>query len=121
LAFQGATQISPAIFDTSHILKKLSGPAGTTRLTTGDYGDDSQFTTLTRIRPRFLRSPTTARMTNYYRNNAGDDLTEDVTTDISSGAFDVIRDARWHRLQMEFTGDWEMSGFSPEWERSGLE
>ena len=60
-------------------------------------------------------------LTNYFKNNMGDALTTDTTTDLSSGKFDVIRDARWHRLQMEFTGDWEMAGFSPEWEGSGLE
>jgi hypothetical protein len=122
LAFLGATQVSPAIFNTSHELKKLTGPSSTSSLTTGDYGDDQQSSTLTRIRPRFLTSPTTARMTNYYRMNTGDSLTADATTDLSSNnTFDVIRDARWHRLQMNFTGDWEMLGFSPEWEATGRE
>jgi hypothetical protein len=120
-AFLGATTARPAVFDNTHEVKTLTGPAGTTSFTTGDYGNDSQFNTLTRIRPRFLTAPTTARLTNYYKNNMGDALTTDTTTDLSSGKFDVIRDARWHRMQMEFTGDWEMSGFSPEWERSGLE
>jgi hypothetical protein len=120
-AFLGSTTARPAVFDTTHEVKTLTGPAATTSFTTGDYGDDSQFNTLTRIRPRFLTAPTTARLTNYYKNNMGDSLTTDTTTDLSSGKFDVLRDARWHRLQMEFTGDWEMSGFSPEWERSGLE
>jgi hypothetical protein len=120
-AFAGSTTSSPAVFDTTHEVKTLTGPAGTSSFTTGDYGDDSQFNTLTRIRPRFLTAPTTARLTNYYRNNMGDSLTTDTTTDLSSGKFDVLRDARWHRMYMEFTGDWEMSGFSPEWERSGLE
>jgi aminopeptidase-like protein len=60
-------------------------------------------------------------MTNYYRMNTGDSLTADALTSISNGSFDVVRDARWHRIQMNFTGDWEMSGFSPEWEKSGRE
>jgi hypothetical protein len=120
-AFLGSTTSRPAIFDTNHEVKTLTGPAGVSSFTTGDYGDDSQFNTLTRIRPRFLTAPTTARLTNYYKNNMGDSLTADTTTDLSSGKFDVLRDARWHRMQMEFTGDWEMSGFSPEWERSGFE
>jgi hypothetical protein len=120
-AFLGSTTSRPAIFDTTHEVKTLTGPAGASSFTTGDYGDDSQFNTLTRIRPRFLTAPTTARLTNYYKNDMGDSITADTTTDLSSGKFDVLRDARWHRMQMEFTGDWEMSGFSPEWERSGLE
>lgn len=121
VAFTGSTATKPAIFATTHQVKTLTGPAGVTNFTTGDMGDDSRFNTLTRIRPRFLQAPTTARLTNYFKNNMGDALTTDTTTDLSSGKFDVIRDARWHRLQMEFTGDWEMAGFSPEWEGSGLE
>jgi hypothetical protein len=122
LAFVGSTQVSPAFFTTGHALKKLTGVSTSSSITTGDYGDDSQVTTLTRVRPHFIQQPATARMTNYYRMNTGDSLTTDATTDLSSsGAFDVIRDARWHRVQWNFTGDWEMSGFAPESERSGLE
>jgi hypothetical protein len=121
-AFSGSTQTNPAIFDTSHQVKTMTGPAGSTSFTTGDMGDDNRVTTVTRVRPRFLTKPTTARMTNYYRMNTGDSLDTDTTTDLSSGgSFDVVRDARWHRIQMNFTGDWEMAGFSPEWERSGRE
>jgi hypothetical protein len=120
-AFVGATKIQPAVFTTSHTVKTLTGAAGSTSLTTGDYGDDHRFNTITRVRPRFLTAPNTAVLTNYYRNNTGDSLTTDTSTEISSGKWDVIRDARWHRLQMSFSGDWEMAGFAPEWERSGLE
>ena len=119
--FAGATQSQPAIFNTSHMVKTLTGPAGSTTMTTGDYGDDGQVITVTRVRPRFLTAPTTARMTNYYRMNLGDSLTTDATTDISNGAFDVVRDARWHRIEFAFTGDWEMPGFAPDWERAGSE
>jgi hypothetical protein len=122
LAFVGATQTLPAVFNSSHLLKTLTGPAGVSSITTGDYGDDGAFSTLTRVRPRFLTAPTSASMTNYYRINAGDSLSTDAVTTMSADkAFDVIRDARWHRIQINFTGDWEMAGFSPEWERSGRE
>ena len=121
-AFLGATQVQPGIFDSSHVLKTLTGPAANTSFTTGDLGDDNDFNTVTRIRPRFIRAPTSARMTNYYKNNTGDALTADATTDLSeNNTFDVIRDARWHRLEMSFVGDWEMSGFSPEWQKTGRE
>jgi hypothetical protein len=121
-AFVGSSQVFPAIFNTSHMVKTLTGPAGTTSLTTGDFGQDERSSTLTKIRPRFITAPTTARMTNYFKVNSGDALTADAATDLSSDkAFDVVRDARWHRLQFDFTGDWEMPGFSPSWEESGSE
>jgi hypothetical protein len=121
LAFVGSTQISPAVFNTNHQMKTLTGPAGDTSFTTGDYGDPSRVSTATRVVPVFLQEPTSASLTNYYRMRTGATLVADVTTALSSGAFDFCRDARWHRLQMSFTGDWEMAAFAPEWERSGRE
>ena len=121
-AFAGSSQIFPAIFDTSHILQTMTGASATSSITTGDYGDDQIFTTLNSIRPRFLVSPTSATMTNYYKQNEGDSLTTGTVTTLSSrNTFDVIREARWHRLKMSFVGDWEMAGFSPVWEKGGLE
>jgi hypothetical protein len=120
-AFVGSSGSVPGIFNTSDSVKTLTGPAGVTSLTTGDYGDDEGFSTVTRISPRFITAPTTARLTHYYKNRPGDSLTEGPTANLSSGKFDLLWDARWHRLKMDFTGDWEMAGFSPEWERSGSE
>jgi hypothetical protein len=120
-AFAGVQQTFPAIFNTSHVVQTLTGPAGSTSLTTGDYGDDERFSTLKRIRPRFLTAPSSASLINYYRNNAGDTLTADSSVALSNGVFDLLRDARWHRLQFMFSGDWEMAGFSPDWAESGLE
>jgi hypothetical protein len=120
-ALAGNNLSLPGVFTTNHFLNTLTAPAGNTYLITGDYGDDSKFTTITRIRPRFLTSPTTATMKNSYRNNLGDSLSADMTVSIANGAFDVLRDARWHRIQMNFSGDWEMPGFAPEWVESGLE
>jgi len=121
-AFVGAQQVLPAIFTTAHVVKTLTGAAGTTSITTGDFGDDVRFITLTRVRPRFLTAPASASLIDYYRNNTGDSLTADGSVSLSSsGSFDLTRDARWHRLQMTFSGDWEMVGFSPEFVESGLE
>ena len=120
-AFVGATVAQPAVFNTSNLVKTLTGPAGATSVTTGDYGDPQSVNTVTRIVPIFLQAPTTATLTNFYKMRTGDALTTDATTSISSGAFDFIREARWHRLQFNMTGDWEMAGFSPEFEGGGSE
>lgn len=120
-AFVGATASLPAIFNTSHMVKTMTGPAGNTSLITGDYGDAQRLTTVTRVVPIFLTAPTTATLTNYYKMRTGDSLTADATTGLSAGAFDFVREARWHRVQMNFTGDWEMAAFSPEFERTGSE
>ena len=119
--FLGSTQTQPAIFSTSHLLQTLTGPAGSTSFTTWDLGDDAALITATRVRPRFITAPTTAMMTNYYKMSSGDSLTADQTVSINNGKFDFLREARWHRLQFAYTGDWEQSGLAPEWERGGDE
>jgi hypothetical protein len=112
VAFLGSTIRLPAIFDTNHNINTLTGAAATTSITTGDFGDDELVIALSRVRPRFITKPSAATMTNYYKMNEGDSLTTDAATQLSAaGAFDVLRDARWHRALFTFTGDWEMTGF----------
>ena len=65
---------APAFFDTTHSLKSLSGSAMNADWTTGDLGDDSAFTLLQRVKPKWLVSPTSATMTNYYKYSEGDKL-----------------------------------------------
>lgn len=103
------TQI-PAIFDTAHTLKTLTGVSAGGSWVSGDMGDDSKFSTLTRTRPHFVMAPSSGTMTNYYRNNTGASLTIDQTTQFSNGKFDVIRSARWHRASYTFDGDFEVIG-----------
>jgi len=122
LAFLNSAQFLPAIFDTNNNLKTLSGASSTSSFTTGDMGNDQQVTTVTRIRPRFITAPLASSWTHYSRMNTGDTLYPDTAVSLSSsGAFDLLRSARWHRGTMSFTGDWEMAGFSPEWAEDGLE
>lgn len=121
IAFLNSMQTTPAIFDTNNNLKTLTGVATNSSFTTGDFGDDAQFITVTRIRPRFLTKPTSATWTHAYRNNEGETLTADTASTLSSGAFDILRSARWHRGTMDMVGDWEMAGFAPEWAKDGSE
>lgn len=109
-SFWTAQNQIPAIFDTSHDLKSLNGPATASSLTTGDFGDDERFSLFSRLVPRWIEKPTTASMTNYYRDNSGDDLTTDQTITMDSkGRFDVDRESRWHRIRLDFTGPVEIA------------
>lgn len=120
-AFLSSAQPQPAIIGTDHKVRTLTGPAVSSSFTTGDYGDASQFRTLTRIRPIFLTAPSSAQCTNYYKNNEGDALTQGAISAFISGKFDMLRDARWHRLKLDLVGDWEMAAFAAEYEGTGLE
>lgn len=121
LAFYASSPIQPAIFDTNHFVSTLTGMAGNTSITTGDFGDDSQVSTVVRVRPRFLTKPTSATWTPGYRMNPGDTLTTDTAVTLTSGTFDFTRDARWHRGVMTCSGDWELSDLSIEGVDTGRE
>lgn len=121
LAFLNSAQSRPAVFGSDHLIRTLTGPASSTSITTGDIGNDEQFTTLSRVMPRFITAPTSATLTNFWKNASGDALTTDMTTSLVSGKFDFMRDARWHRLMFNLVGDWEMTAFKIDAEASGLE
>ena len=121
-AFLGSTASFPAIFDTGNSLKTLTGAATNSSITTGDIGNDVNVATINRVRPRFLTKPTSATWTHYYRMNPGDSLSSDTAVALSSnGAFDFMREARWHRGMMTMVGDWELPALSIEGTEGSLE
>jgi hypothetical protein len=109
-----------SVVDSTHTVKTLTGVSSTSSITTGDMGDDYQFSLLQQARVRYAQAPTSATMTNYYRNVEGDDLTTDATTTMTDGRFDVLREARWHRLKFNFTGDVESMAINIAATPSGL-
>lgn len=111
----------PAIFNTSHVMQALTGVSAGGSLTTGDIGTDSTYSTMTRARPRFVSAPTSGTMVNYYRNETGSALTQGDTATMTSGKFDVLRSARWHRLKYTFVGDFEISGHEVTLAKDGTE
>lgn len=121
-AFLSSALAVPAIFDTANTPKTLTGVATSSSATTGDIGNDEGFTTLQRVRPRFITKPTSSSMVNSYRNNLGDALTQDASTPLSSGgSFDLLRSARWHRVRFDLVGDWEMAMFDAVADPDGTE
>jgi hypothetical protein len=120
-AFWSSAFPVPAIFNTSHLVQSLTGPTVTSSITTGDYGDDSLYTLLSRAKLRYTTAPTSADMVNYYKENIGDSLTVDQTTPQIESRFDVLRSSRWHRMRFDFVGSWESSGFIPDVRKDGVE
>lgn len=112
---------APAIFNTSHKLCTMNGTPTTSSYTTGDIGDDNVESLLQFVKPRFTTAPTSGTQTNYYRQNMGDALTSDATIALSNARFDVLREARWHRVLHSLNGDWESPGCWFEVERAGNE
>lgn len=108
--FWTATSPNMAVFDTTHTLGTLTGASEACSLTTGAVGDDVAMSLMQRVQPRFVNDPTSGSMTNYYRMTDGASYTTDASIAMSSGRFDVLREARWHKFKTEYTGDVEVAG-----------
>jgi hypothetical protein len=107
--FVGTKSIQTAVFNTSHALYTLSGNGSTSTLSTYHFGDDSLVANINRVEPRWIVKPTDGTMVNYYWMGSGDTPTTDTTTSMSSGRFDILRSAGWHKFDFTFTGNWEMN------------
>src|SRR5690606_12376848 len=104
-----ADQTIPGVFIGNSVMS-LTGEPGESALVTGDFGDMTDFTYLSRVTPRYTRSPTSATAKNFYRNELGDTPTGDSTVGLSRGRFDFRRSARWHRIRMTQTGAMTVNG-----------
>jgi hypothetical protein len=60
-------------------------------------------------------------LTNYYKNELGDTHTADTIVPYTQYRFDLLREARWHRALIEFTGEMEINGLITETEVTGYE
>lgn len=112
---------APAIFKPDHMLYTLTGSSVRCDLTTGDYGDETTFKLLRRVKPSFITAPSSATMTNFYRDSLGAPLIADQTTNMSNYRFDVLRSARWHRVTQVFNGDVELNSLVADFKGNGNE
>lgn len=119
--FWTSGQPTPGFFNTSHKLNSLDAIPTNSSFTTGDMGDDDNFYLLDRVKPRWLTKPTSATMTNFYKNNEGDALTTDFTTSMASSRFDLLRSARWHRLQFNMVGATVLNEIDAKYQPDGSE
>jgi hypothetical protein len=99
-----------AVFDTDHNLKTLTGSGEPSSLTTGDIGDDSTASFVSRVRLRFYTEPTTGTVTGSVKTGLG--LTGSVTAagTMSGSKFDTRQAGKWHRFAFQFTGNVEVGG-----------
>lgn len=119
--FWNNSSFNMAIFDSSHILGTLNGSSVSSSITTGAIGDDSQMTLIDRVQPRFVNDADTGLMINYYRMTDGTNYTTDSVSTMSNSRFDLLRVARWHKFQMNFTGNVEVIGNNYTLQPEGME
>lgn len=98
--FQGATVYA------------LDGSPGEMSITTGDFGDDFRFTTVTQIRPHFLLSPSSGSLQAYYKHHEGDLISLGKSATLTDNKFDILWSSRYHRFEFSFNGACEIQGIN---------
>ena len=120
IAPAGETSL-PAIFNASNKIMTLTGPCINSSFTSNDFGADGKITLLSRVRPRYMNSPDSATLTNYYRDEMGQDINNGITVNSFNGKFDLLKSSRWHRIKMDLIGDYEITGADISISEDGLE
>jgi hypothetical protein len=119
--FWNSTSPVIGVFNTSNQLQTLTGVSGNSTITGGWFGDDLTSMTIQRVTPRFIDAPTTCTIQNYYRNESGTPQQTGNTTTMNRGRVGVHRRAKWHKINMSFTGDYEITDVSIQAKRAGTE
>lgn len=110
------------LFDTTNLLRTLSGGGQDSSMTLFDIGTESNFTFLSRARPRFRTKPLTGTLDISFRENLGDDpISSTAAATLSDGKFDFERSSRWHTLRPQYTGTVEVLGYDIEGQPDGEE
>lgn len=113
----GAT--SPAVVNGSNALATLSGACGTASFTTGDFGDDEGYRTCNNLRVRYTAKPTTSTATGYTKDTEGDAVATGSSQAQADGRHNLRQTARWHRFQVDTTGDFAVTAVRPEFKEGG--
>lgn len=100
----------PAIIDTTNTLRTLTGTPDSGYFVTGDFGDMSGYTYLSRVQPRFRVVPSTATCINFFSDTPDGTRTQDYTAPINRNRFDMRRSAHFHRVRIDTTGACALTG-----------
>jgi len=116
ILFTGSADFVQAVFLLDHRLYIIQGTPGHTSFLTGDLGDESMFTYIRRLKPKFSQVPSTPPLlTEFYKTNLGDDVVQGATKPLAAqNWFNLRRRARFHRYLYEADGDYEIIGIEPD-------
>lgn len=108
-----AQKTNPAIFDTTHMLDTLSGVAGSWWFETGDYGDETQWSTCTDLRMRFALKPSSITCTPKAKATSGDTTTSGSAVSHDGSKFPIRQTSRFHRFRVDGSGSGSFSAIQP--------
>jgi len=99
-----------AAFKTDHTAYAYAGVPTASSMTLGLFGDNLQFTTVTRLTPRFLTSPQSSTMLYSFSNADVSNFTQNLSAPLIARWYDVLWSAIWHRFELQCDGQFEISG-----------
>lgn len=102
-------------------LQAMVGASSGCSITTGDVGDDDQYSTLRSIRARFLRAPSAGGGQVYQKANSGENAAAGGAMSLTGSRWDVMQSARWHSARLDMTGDCELNALRFDLVPDGLE
>lgn len=106
-------QTALAIFNSSHQLQTLTGATATASMTTGEVGSDEAVSLLQSVRLRFKTYPTTSAIQTSFASVQGAGYTHGPSGTLNDGKFDLLKSARWHKAEFDFTGNVEVTHIEP--------
>ncbi len=102
------------IIGTDTKLYSMTGINQTASASFWNVGEDDRYSTLKMVRPRFNREPTTAAVTHRHKSGNGIDWTTGRTAALYDHKCDFLHSARYHKLTLDTTGDFEMTDIALE-------
>lgn len=120
-SYLSPSSASVAYFNTSHDITTFAGTPTSSSITTGHYGDIEDFTTVQKIRPRFLVAPASSTLDYSYGNTNADDMTQNITTTLTNNVYDLLWSARWHKFKFNYSGAMKITGFTGDYTKDGSE
>ncbi|MCI1046921.1 hypothetical protein [Caballeronia zhejiangensis] len=111
-------RVTPGFFDTANTLQALAGAASGATITTNAFGDDTYYSSMQQFKMRFKQQPVSGTAQWQGTDSMGVSATATTVAntgpfDNASARFDIDRSARWHMLQITFTGDFEILEWYP--------
>ncbi|MEX3840269.1 hypothetical protein [Paraburkholderia sp. BR10882] len=112
-------RVTPGYFDSNSTLQALAGASSGATITTNAFGDDLFYSSMQQFKMRFYQEPVSGSALWQGRPTLGtSDPTQITTTQTgpfmaSDARIDVDQNARWHNLNLTFTGDFELLQWYP--------
>lgn len=119
--FWNASNSVISAFGTDHTAYTFSGVSTDSSITTGHYGDNQSFSTLSRVKPRFLSTPPSSRLLYSHSNTDAVSFVQNITSNFNGYWYDVLWSTVWHRLELQFNGPVRISGFDLTLTQDGMQ